>query len=70
MKIELWEHKPQGREWKTEKSKSRAEFCIKECMKLGMHEIDAQCMINDLYWDCYHELLKAGAIKDGYRNEL
>jgi hypothetical protein len=69
MKIKLWQHKPQGEDWKTEKAKSRAEFYVKEAMSFGMSEVDAQCMINDLYWDCYSELKQSGAIKEGWKND-
>jgi len=30
----------------------------------GIQDGDAQCMMGDLYWDCFSELSEAGRIKE------
>jgi hypothetical protein len=33
-------------------------------LALGMVKVDAQCMMMDLYWDCYEELRANGHLRN------
>ncbi len=41
----------------------RMEYYLGQLKVLGMSDADAQCMMGDLYWDCYAELRAVGKIK-------
>jgi|LakMenEpi03Aug12_release.lakeMendotaPanAssembly.Ray.scaffolds.fasta_scaffold5166447_1 hypothetical protein len=58
-------HLRDGGSWKAKDGlpKSRMEFYMDMLEDLGMNKIDIDCMMSDLYWDCYEELHAAGKIK-------
>ena len=49
-------HLQNGGEWLLEHSKSRMKMYLGWLKELGMEDADAQCMMSDLYWDCFNEL--------------
>lgn len=53
-------------EWsvKDGSTKSRMEMYLGWLKALGMTNADAQCMMSDLYWDCYNELIASGVVRE------
>jgi hypothetical protein len=45
-------------------AKSRMEMYLGWLLALGMVKVDAQCMMMDLYWDCYEELRANGHLRN------
>jgi len=56
-------HLRNGGEWKRPETKRRTESIIRTLEGLGMHENDVQCLVSDMYWDCFTELHEAKMIK-------
>lgn len=57
-------HLREGGEWKKNETKKRAEYYIGLLKRLGMPDGDAQCLLSDMYWDCFTELSAAGRINE------
>ena len=57
-------HLRDGGEWKATNGipKRRIERYLGQLKALGMRVDDAQCMMSDLYWDCYLELSLMGPL--------
>ena len=55
-------HLRDGGDWKSRdnQAKARMEFYIHRLLEMGMDDVDVQCMMGDLYWDCYSELIANG----------
>lgn len=50
-------HLRNGGNWSlNSEPKKRMKFYLKRLIDLGMPESEAQCMMSDLYWDCFLEL--------------
>ncbi len=44
-------------------SKSRLVFYAQKLLDLGMSPGDIQCLLSDLYWDCYSECVANGTFE-------
>lgn len=60
-------HLRDGGGWKSSQAKPRMESYILKLLSMGMDDADAQCMMADLYWDCYEELVANGHGEDAER---
>lgn len=57
-------HLRDGGKWSANNGlpKRRMEMYLGWLKALGMTDVDAQCMMSDLYWDCFNELEAAARI--------